>query len=605
MDIFESLRGNALIGPSIEKFIENPHDEDVKKELFKAFKKFAPLAAWNRIPLKYDKYGNAINADVATEAAGLTKFFTEGIRPDLGESIYIIPTSNGSSKSYSLHWLAASLLTDSHPTVRTKGEPGDILVLSNSNLIKNEWPKAMQDNPGWLGNREELESEKGCEVITANGDTHIIKSIRHEGQTIGYKNLTTNRCLRLFSYKENHQKVAGMNPHSILIDEFGDQTKGSGDSHTLSKERFSELAVRVGRNAQQSNGVMIMCFTLIFEDWVNEMIEKAKSPDSFIMTDEVTGKRYKFVKVVDGFTSKDNPYLNKKQQKKTEQIFREMGWDDEADKRMYGKVTEDPTRVFPAWRRPIVMQLGRTEDKDGNIIPGRNEILDKIRNNEPGWKWLETMDPGLADKCVIHISAAHPVEGLYVLDAISGRNLEMKEVVRLLKEKEKELGVSHDARYFLGRYFDKFSYSKRSQESPTPAFERWQAEGLFAQPTISKDRSYNDLFALIGKHLVYYWYGLSDLDREIRKHKKDPDTGVPNAKGGDDNIDCLRYAADVYYQMFHEKYHTIAETNSDMPEWLVKRRLNEQIMKERYLMTQRNGGNEIRGLSAGLDPRYL
>lgn len=605
MDILESLRKNPLIGPAIDKYIEEPHNEAVKKELFKAFKKFAPLAAWDRIPLKYDKYGNAINSDVATEAAGLTKFFTQGLRPDLGESVYIVPTSNGSSKSYSLHWLAASLLTDSHPTVTTKGEPGDIIVLSNSGLIKNEWPKAMGENPGWLGNRAELESDKGCEVITATGETHAIKAIRHEGQTIGYKNLTTDRSLRFFSYKENHQKVAGMNPHSILIDEFGDQTKGSGDAHTLSKERFSELFIRAGRNSQQ-HGIMVMCFTLIFEDWVNDLIEKAKSDTSFIREDRVTGRRYKFVKVVDGFTSKDNPYLNQEQQAKAEQLFMEMGWEDEANKRIYGKVTEDPTRVFPGWRRPIPMHLTRSEDKEGNIIPGRDEILEKIRTKQPGWKWVEAMDPGWTDKCVVLIAAAHPIEGLYILDGLSGKHLEVEDVVKLLKEKEKALGVDHDPKYFMGRYFDKFSMEKKTQENPTPAFDRWQRAGLWAVPSISSDRSYNDLFALIGKHLVYYYYGLSDLDKEIRKHKKDPVTGIPNAKGGDDNIDALRYLADAYYQRYYNVFHKAEQENSDTPEWIIKKRQWEQIMIEKRradnaMFSEQSFG----GLSAGLNPKYM
>jgi hypothetical protein len=109
---------------------------------------------------------------------------------------------------------------------------------------------------------------------------------------------------------------------------------------------------------------------------------------------------------------------------------------------------------------------------------------------------------------------------------------------------------------------------------------------------------------LIGRNLVYYWDGLTDLDKEIRKHKKDPVTGIPNAKGGDDNIDSLRYLADVYYRQYYNTYHTSDAENSDVPEWITKRRLVEQAMLERYNAVRRED-TQIQGLTAGFDSRYM
>jgi hypothetical protein len=579
MDLKELL-GKALSHPLLSEplkiYSQNTEDSIAKNEVLKALKKVAPLATFNKIPLEYDKKGKATNLEVATEASGVSRAVVD-FRTDMGIHLYLSSCGNGSGKSFAMYWLAVALLTNSHPNINLGESKNPIGFMSNSRLIQEEFPKSAAF---WLGDMEKLKSSEGCEVINPKGEVHVIKALTKDGKVNGFRNVTLGRDLMTFTYNQNWQALAGYNFSSFLIDEFGEIGKSGEEENTLTKKKFYELLVRVGRNGTDKHRLFALFFTIIPADWVYTLMDDIRA-GKIAKTNPETGETRPFAKVLDGFSARNNPYINREQQEEFEVIARSLGDEDEISLRVHGEQQYDRSAVFPPFRRPIALTNKNREvsTPEGKLIQvfSKTEVIEKIQKKEVGWRWIIGMDSGIMDKFSYLIAAVHPIHGVYILDGISGKGLVIEDAVALIKEKEANLKLKNDL--LVGRYFDRSSYKKRSQESPTPAYEIWQKNGIYAVESVSLTRDYNSIYTLIDRNLLFYSDSLRDLDKEIRRHKMD-DNGKPLAKGGDDNIDAMRYIADAYHQLYYKQYHLAQEKISTEPEWKIKRRLEELRHKE-------------------------
>lgn len=584
-ELSDKILRHPLLSEPLKAWTKNQQDEIARNEVLKTLKKIAPLATWDRIPLVYDNKGNALNTEVATEAVGLSRAVAD-LRTDLGIHFYMCSCGNGSGKSFSMYWLAVALLTNSHPNISLEDSKNPIGFMSNSRLIQEEFPKSVAM---WLGDIEKLKSPEGCEVVNPKGEKHIIKALTKDGKINGFRNITLGRDLMTFTYNQNWQALAGYNFSSFLIDEFGEIGKSGEEENTLTKKKFYELLVRVGRNGiDRNNFLFCLFFTIIPSDWVYELMDSIRE-GKLTITDEKTGDKIPFAKVLDGFSAKNNPYINRSQQKMFESIAMSLGDEDEVKLRIDGDKPYDPDSVFPPFKRPVsITEEPREYTTPGGVVLnvlGKKEVLKMIQSKQPGWKWICALDPGVRDKFVYLIAAAHPILGCFIIDSISGRGLTLEEAAELIKQKEKHLGINSDN--LLGRYFDRFSFKKTSMESTTPVYEHWQNKGIYCQESVSITRDYDAIFTLIGHNLLHYSADLTELDKEIKKHRTDRNTGKPYSKGGDDHIDAMRYIADVFHKFYYKSYH-LAQVNKDTrPPWKIKREIYEFEQRNKQVYSRR------------------
>ena len=560
----------------LEEMEDNSQKELIEEELFSLYRKQSPLAAYDKIPFKFDDVGNLLNRDAATEA---TKFGKEllGIRPDLGEHLIIANLPNGVSKSYSMAYTLALLLTDSHPTIDMRGIEGDIWLLTNSNLLKTEYPKIFFDDPAILGSREDTRKPEGSTILLPNGTTcNVRASYTNDGILETIENKTNGKKIRCFSYQQNEQIFAGQSPIACFIDESGEKTKKRNASNTLTLHKMNEIISRIGRNGScKGKFVIVMAFTFIFEDWIRQIIKKIRQGKFIVPFIHPTRS---CAKLIEGITSADNPYLNKEQQ-----AFSRVFWElteqfDEIKKRQDGNDLDDPLAVFPEYNRPYRMTVDEVE------------LVKERAKKEAGWLFLEGIDPGLRDYCSVLFCLVHPLEGLFIIDQVAEPNLTLDEIAYKIKTKESQLGFPMR----VTRIFDPNHIKKTTQEQGVSNLQRWQQVQLNGIPCPVRDRSYDSIFTMIKKGLLKYSPVCVRLDKEIDNHKKD-ENGIPIDKGGDDAIDSMRYLVNWYHFHYWQKYHAAdEETGEDlMPQWKKEFEFAKQEAMARKASMQ---SNNIRNL---------
>lgn len=561
----------------LQSFEDNSEKAFIEEELFSLYRKQSPLAAYNKIPFKFDEKGNLLNREVATEA---TKFGKEllNIRPDLGEHLIIANLPNGVSKSFSMAYTLALVLTDSHPTIDLKGIPGDIWLLTNSNLLKTEYPKIFFDDPAILGSREDTKKPEGSTILLPDGSTcNIRATYTNDGILETIENKTNGKKIRCFSYQQNEQIFAGQNPISCFVDESGEKTKKRNAANTLTLAKMNEIISRIGRNGRcKGKFVIVMAFTFIFEDWIRQIIRKIRQGKFIVPLIHPTRT---CAKLIEGITSADNPYLNREQQAFARVFFELTDQFDEIKKRQDGNDLEDPLSVFPEYNRPYKMTIEEVE-----LIKARAK-------KESGWLFLEGIDPGLRDYCSVLFCLAHPLEGLFLVDEIAEPSLTLDEIAFKIKQKENLLGFPMK----VTRIFDPNHIKKTTQEQGMSNLQRWQQVQIHGIPCPVRDRSYDSIFTMIKKNLLKYSPVCTRLDKEIENHKKD-EFGRPLDKGGDDAIDSMRYLVNWYHFHYWNKYHAIdEETGQDvMPQWKKEFELAKQeALAMRAAQANQNNNNLV------------
>jgi hypothetical protein len=153
----------------------------------------------------------------------------------------------------------------------------------------------------------------------------------------------------------------------------------------------------------------------------------------------------------------------------------------------------------------------------------------ELSKKEPGWMFVETIDPGWRDKCAVLFALCHPVKGIFLLDEIYQSGLTVPKISSLVKSIEYH---KFENRKVDKRMYDPNHIRKTTQESPVANYKLWKDSGLPGEPAFhSRDRSYDRMFELLSRGLIAYApISCTGLDRELRVHRKDS-SGVPEEKG--------------------------------------------------------------------------
>ena len=518
--------------------------------------------------------------------------------------LYLVDDLISTHNTYLVGLCLTLMLLDDHPSLSPglMGVPGDIWLLTNSSLLKTEYPNNFLKTPGWLGKEEDYKKDNTHTIVNSRGEAHTIRLIKDTtGALSGFKNETNGKAIKFWSYSVNEQKLAGQNPISIFCDEFGDKTTTSGatGANRFTKEKLYEMIVRCGRNhIVGDNWVFGMFFTLTLgEQWIEETLDLIRNGE-FILPDLNAARKlpadHSCAQLIKTCTTLEaNPSINRST------IGMALGWakllgdDDYMSRRLIAADGDDPLLVFPKSTRPNKITV--------------NEVSDLIRRAEiePGWFFVESIDPGWNDKCSVLFSLCHPLHGVYILNEFYESRKTVQQVSTVIHHLEKD--------FFRGlklhlRLFDPNHIRKTTQESPQANYRVWKDAGLPGTPChwCKGSRDYDRMFELVIKGLVYYCPAYcKGLDKELRTHKKDL-YGIPEEKANNHSIDAMRYLCNWFWEDHGKKIHLANPEKA--PELTEGQRIYQaqveyyhQIMKEEGLKSRDKslniGGHKIKPLN--------
>jgi hypothetical protein len=555
----------ALLGNVSEDSIE-------RQVVLKEAKKLLPHIVYDAVPFEFDTEGNVKNQNAAISLSAWQREIIYDLKPK-EKPLIVSNLVNGSGKTYLLGLCLTLLLIDDHPALSPglMGVKGDIWLLTNSSLLKTEYPANFTSSPGWLGQKSAYENgtfdSEGNEIcpkghndiINSRGEKHRIQWVKDEkGIISGFNNLTNGKRLRFWSYSVNEQKLAGHNPITIFCDEFGDKTttNSATGANRLTADKMAEMLVRVGRNhVCGNNWVFGMFFTLTLgEEWVEKMLDLMKEGRWFMpelaMVRNMPADTNFVHFVRSRSTVESNPSINKSTVAFALDFFRNLDMGQVMERRLISTDLDDPDLVFPKSCRPLKLD----PDKAKEII--------ELSRKEPGWQLVECVDPGWADQCAVEFALVHPIKGIYILDEFYASGKTVPQVATVVKHIEQStfpgIKVAH-------RFYDPYHIRKTTQESPVPNYYRWRDAGLPGHAAKhSRDRSYDQIFELFLNGLVHYFpIKCSGLDKELRNHKKDK-YGIPEEKKNNHAIDCIRHICNWYHFEFAKKIHLTYEITKEM-----------------------------------------
>jgi hypothetical protein len=475
---------------------------------------------------------------------------------------------NRSGKSWLLAATLTLLLIDDHPTFKFDGIKGDFWLLTNSSLLKTEYPKMFMKDPAFIGKEEEFKEEER-DPVTNKVIYKDFKTLM-DSKGKGFVNLTTGKAIRFWSFGVNEQKLAGAAPISVFCDEMGDKVMGSkaAGANKFTLDKLGEILVRVGSDSRlEGKALIVMFFTLTLgEIWLENLLQLAKDGGGRCKFSGVNGHEHQVRLVPDKpFTSFDNPYYNKTAGSFAWGLFKLLGHENIMTQRLLDPTQEDSDLVFPSARSPVIM----TPD----------EIVDypkKFKSGALGWKFIEAIDPGKADATACLMSLCHPVEGIIITQEVYERRKTVPQLAQMIKAKETNFfGREPDE-----RYFDKHYINKTSLENPTANITYWIQNGLNGKNAIAKDRSYDKMFELIALGLIKYdAKACPGLHNELRKHKYV--SGIPDHISHCDAIDALRYIANWYHDQYYNKIHVLQEKVLSEKERIYQTKYQEYLESQR------------------------
>ncbi len=533
-----------LLGQVSENNIE-------KEKVIKMAKELMPHLMYDRIPIEFDDKGNIANKETASAIWGWQREVIYNLNPR-ETPVVISHLTNGSGKTYTVALSLSLLLLDDHPSLSPgfMGTKGEFWLLTNPSLLKTEYPKVFMKNECFLGKEDKYKIDGYCELLNSRGVSNKITLIKNSsGDLEGFKNETNGKSIRFWSYSVNEQKLAGHNPLSIFCDEFGDKTTTSQASgaNKFTYGKFEEMILRCGRNHLVGNNwVFCMFFTLTLgEVWIEDLIDLAKDGKAIIpdlSRERGLPEDHQCVHLVKGTRPIDNPFINKSTAYAAIGFSTLLGKEDSMARRLISTDNDDPSLVFPKSCRPNKLKY--------------DEVTELIRRSksEPGWLFIEGIDPGWNDQCSILFALVHPVKGIYFLHEFYESGYTVPRVASVVKK------IEHD--FFENmkvhkRIYDPNHIKKRTQESPTANYSMWRDEGLpgVACHWSRGDRAYDRMLELILKGLVHYYpYNCKGLDKELRKHRKNQ-YGIPEEKSNNHSIDAMRYICNWFYEDFAKKIH--------------------------------------------------
>jgi len=534
---------SLLLGQVSENSIE-------KEAVLRMAKELLPHIMYDKIPIQYDDRGHIKNKELASTIWGWQRDIIYNLKP--GDTpIVISHLTNGSGKTFVITLSLSLLLIDDHPSLSAgfMGVKGEFWLLTNPSLLKTEYPKAFLRNPGFLGKEDDYKRDGYYDIVNSRGETHRLKIIKDsKGDLEAIVNTTNGKSIRFWSYSVNEQKLAGHNPLSIFCDEFGDKTTTSAatGANRLTWGKFEEMIVRCGRNHLAGNNwVFCLFFTLTLgESWIEDLIDLAKDGKAIIPAFNKLlhqPEDHQCIHLVKGTATTENPFINKSTIEIALGLGELLGRTESLARRLISTDNDDPNLVFPRTCRPKRLDIQAKQD------------LIKQARSEPGWMFVESIDPGWSDKCSVLFTLVHPIKGIYILDEFYGSGYTVNQVAAIVKEKEV---LEFDSLAVQLRLYDPHHIRKTTQESPVPNYKRWKDAGLPGRSAMwSRDRSYNQMFELLLRDLVYYYpSNCKGLDREIRVHRKN-EHGIPEEKANNHSIDALRHICNWFHEVYAKKIH--------------------------------------------------
>jgi len=521
----------------------------------------------------YSKYSTKFRPRMIVGVEKVDKDEAQCILIDHPDHLYIVDDCIVTHNTYCIGLSLALALTDQHPSLDLKGITGDIWLLSNSNLMKTVYPDMFFKDPAFLGRKEVYDKQGYCEIPAENGKCfHKLKLIRDGTDIVGIENTTNGKNIRFFTYAMNMQKFAGAQPLSIFCDEMGDATFSSKavGANKFTREKFFEMAVRCGRNYKvDKKWVFCLFFTLTLgEPWIEDLIDTAREGKAIIPginNDEAC------VMLIDNMRTKDNPFISRSTIDFAFGLGNLLGMGQEISRRLISTDSDDPHLVFPRTSRPVNLTHEEVDD------------LLKRFATEPGWQFVEVIDPGWSDKCSVIFALVHPIKGIHIVHEFyeSGRTVpQVAAAVHLIEQ-------TYFKRIPHLRLYDPHHITKTTQESPVANYKLWRDSGMPGQSAIwSKDRSYDRMFELIfDKFTKFYPSNCKGLDRELRTHRKDA-YGVPDEKGAH-SVDNLRHLSNWFYERFYKKVFKIGGEkqiiSQEKAAWLEKLEYYEKYVQQKEL----------------------
>jgi len=527
-----------------------PNDEE-RAAIIKFAKQNYPHLVYDSVAIEWDEDHREIkNKDTVSALYGWQKEVMYNLNPK-ETPIVISHLTNGSGKTHLLTLMLTLLLIDDHPSLSPgfMGIKGEFWLLTNTSLLKTEYPKAFLKNPGFLGSEDVYKNGGLYTISNSRGEKFQIKCNKdNEGTVSSFENITNGKSIKFWSYAVNEQKLAGHNPLSIFCDEFGDKTttNSASGANRLTWGKFEEMIVRCGRNHSAGNSwVFCLFFTLTLgEAWIEDMIDLAK--DNRMIIPDLNKQRnlpddHQCVHLVKGTATTENPFINKSTIQVALGLGDLLGRGEGLARRLLSTDGDDPNLVFSRERRPKRLTISEAKD-----------IIEKSVH-EAGWMFVQSIDPGWRDKCAVLFTLCHPIKGIYVLDEIYASGLTVPKVAAMVKNIEY---LKFDNKHVDKRLYDPNHIGKTTQESPVANYKLWKDSGLPGIPARnSRDRAYDRMFELIYRGLINYEASsCPGLDREIRVHRKDAN-GVPEERQNNHSIDALRYICNWFYEDYAKKIH--------------------------------------------------
>jgi hypothetical protein len=540
---------------------EAAEEEEAKQYMLANLKKHYPNLFINTIPFIKDDKGKVINADRATELNEFQKRVVYGLKPET-KPIVLGKLVNRLGKSYSICINLTLLILEDHPKLDHRGIKGDYLLMTNGKLLRSEYPKVFFNSPGLLGQQSEYVEDftdatgkviaRNCHtILNSRGEKHVLRIVKDtDNQLDAIENLTTGKKIKFFSYGQNYQAVAGQSFLSAFLDEVGDDTKTdkAKGAHGLTLEKFQELLVRVGSSQQvEGNYIFMILFSLsLNQTWLDDLVELARDGRAIIT--ELNDKE-QIIDLITGYTSKDNPYYNPQVFHLALGLSRLLGDKPgrEMERRLLDTGLEDTAIVFPRNLRPTPIESLEVD-----------KYIQRWKTSKHEWMFVEAVDPGMRDKMGVLYALMHPVEGIVICREIYKERLPVETACAMIKHIQDTV-FGEEPKH---RWFDKYSIFKTSQEQPLAKASYWQKHlGKYPEKGVQPDRSYDRMFEIIGKNLVKYdKTHCEGFDLELRKHKNDPNTGLPKESDCNHLIDCFRIISNFFYDRYYKPYQ-LSETS--------------------------------------------
>ena len=550
----------------------------------------------------FNKTSSRMSKRFITSIEEIRKDEASCISIDHPRHLYLVDDLICTHNTYLIGLCLTLMLLDDHPSLSPglMGVKGDIWLLTNSSLLKTEYPSNFLRSPGWLGKESDFNLDqrdkdgnitcpKGYnDVIDSKGNLHRIRLLKDSsGALSGFKNETNGKAIKFWSYSVNEQKLAGQNPISIFCDEFGDKTTTSGatGANRFTKEKLYEMAVRCGRNhIVGDNWVFCMFFTLTLgEVWVEDMLDRIRNKEWYMPRLAATRKLpsdHNFAKLIQSqSTIESNPSINRSTIEAALDWAENLGDGDYMSRRLIAPDGDDPLLVFPKSTRPNKLTTGEVQD----II--------KRAETEAGWLFVQSIDPGWNDKCSVLFSLCHPLHGVYILHEFYESRKTVHQVANAVHFLEKEFFRNQKLHL---RIFDPNHIRKTTQESPQANYLVWKNAGLPGTPChwCKGSRDYDRMIELLIKGVVHYSPAhCKGLDRELRTHKKNL-YGIPEERANNHSIDAMRYLCNWFYEDYGKKIHL---ANPTPPEELSEGQRIYQAQLAYYNMIMKDNSNKVKG----------